>query len=40
MVMDKLRKILRKNPDCLEDEVTLEHCRGCKGDCPFINGCC
>lgn len=40
MVLEKLKRALRKSPDRFEDEVKLEHCRECDGDCPFINGCC
>jgi len=40
MVMERLRKAIKRNPSPLEDEVKLEHCRNCDGDCPFIDGCC
>ena len=40
MVLDKIRKALRKNPDSLQDDAKLEHCNNCDGDCPLIDGCC
>ena len=40
MVIDRLRKAIRRNPDPLKNECTLEHCRNCQGECPLIDGCC
>lgn len=40
MVMNRLRKVIRRSPDPLKDNCTLEQCRNCNEDCPLIDGCC
>jgi len=40
LVLKKLRKALRNDPQPMEDEAKFEHCQQCQGDCPLINGCC
>lgn len=40
MILERIRKALNKSPEQYNDGATLEHCRECDGQCPFIDGTC
>lgn len=40
MILKRLRSAFNGENERHRDSVTLDHCRQCEGDCPFIEGCC